>query len=96
MYHPFAVTEKKVGIETFFASYDGVNGKLRTRPEDFFVTEISNYPSKTGSGRFTIAEITATNWETNILVKELSNRLHVSRQRVGFAGTKDKRAKTTD
>ena len=88
-------TEKKVGIKTFFTPYKGVNGKLRTQPEDFFVTELSNYPLKTDSGRFTIAEVTATNWETNILVRELSNRLHVSRQRVGFAGTKDKRAKTT-
>jgi tRNA pseudouridine13 synthase len=88
-------TEKKVGIKTFFTPFKGINGKLRTQPEDFFVTEISNYPPKTESGRFTIAEVTATNWETNILIRELSNRLHVSRQRVGFAGTKDKRAKTT-
>jgi tRNA pseudouridine13 synthase len=88
-------TEKKVGIKTFFTPFKGVNGKLRTQPEDFFVTEISNYPSKTDSGRFTIAEVTATNWESNILIRDLSNRLHVSRQRVGFAGTKDKRAKTT-
>jgi len=87
--------EKKVGIETFFTPFKGVNGKLRTQPEDFFVTEISKYPPKTDSGRFTIAEVTATNWETNILIRELSNRLHISRQRVGFAGTKDKRAKTT-
>jgi tRNA pseudouridine13 synthase len=88
-------TEKKVGIETFFTPFKGINGKLRTQPEDFFVKEISNYPPETDSGRFTIAEVTATNWETNILIRELSNRLHVSRQRVGFAGTKDKRAKTT-
>jgi tRNA pseudouridine13 synthase len=88
-------TEKKVGIKTFFTPFKGINGKLRTQPEDFFVTEISNYPPETDSGRFTIAEVTATNWETNILIRELSNRLHVSRQRVGFAGTKDKRAKTT-
>jgi len=88
-------TEKKVGIEKFFTPYEGINGKLRTQAEDFLVTEISNYPPKTDSGRFTIAEVTATNWETNILIRELSNRLHVSRQRIGFAGTKDKRAKTT-
>ena len=39
--------------------------------------------------------MTAINWETNLLVRELSNWLHISRQRIGFAGTKDKRAKTT-
>jgi len=87
--------EKKVGIETFFTPFGGIKGKLRTLPEDFFVNEVSNYPITTDKGRFTIAEVTSTNWETNLLIRELSNRLHVSRQRVGFAGTKDKRAKTT-
>ncbi len=87
--------EKNIGITTFLTNVDGVGGKLRSIPEDFIVTEISNYPSKKENGRFTIADVTSTNWETNLLVKEISNRLHISRKRVGFAGTKDKRAKTT-
>lgn len=87
--------EKKIGIVTFFTSFEGVGGKLRTKPEDFVVREISNYPPEKADGKFTVADITATNWETNLLVREISNRLHISRQRVGFAGTKDKRAKTT-
>ena len=87
--------EKNIGIETFFTPSEGVGGKLRLLPEDFIVQEVSNYPSKRENGRFTIADVTATNWETNLLVRELSNWLHISRQRIGFAGTKDKRAKTT-
>jgi tRNA pseudouridine13 synthase len=87
--------EKNIGITTFLTNVDGVGGKLRSIPEDFVVTEISNYPSKKENGRFTIADVTSTNWETNLLLKEISNRLHISRKRVGFAGTKDKRAKTT-
>ena len=87
--------EKNTGIETFFTSAGGIGGKLRTVTKDFIVSEISKYPQKKEKGRFTIAEITATNWETNGLVRELSNRLHISRKRVGFAGTKDKRAKAT-
>ena len=87
--------EKTVGIELFFTDFKGVNGKLRKDPEDFNVKEISNYPPENKTGRFTIADVTATNWETNLLVRELSNWLHISRQRIGFAGTKDKRAKTT-
>ena len=87
--------EKNIGIETFFTPTKGIGGKLRAVPEDFIVHEISKYPSKKETGRFTIAEVTARNWETNLLVRELSNRLHISRKRVGFAGTKDKRAKTT-
>ena len=87
--------EKNTGIEIFFTPMDGLGGKIRTVPEDFIVKEISSYPFKKEKGRFTIAEITAINWETNGLVKELSKRLHISRKRIGFAGTKDKRAKTT-
>jgi tRNA pseudouridine13 synthase len=88
-------TEISTGIETFFTSFEGIGGKLRSISEDFVVREVSNYPSKIENGRFTIADVTAINWETNNLLRELSNWLHISRQRIGFAGTKDKRAKTT-
>ena len=88
-------TEKNIGIKTFFTPFEGIGGKLRSIPEDFVVREVSNYPSKIENGRFTIADVTAINWETNHLLRELSNWLHISRQRIGFAGTKDKRAKTT-
>jgi tRNA pseudouridine13 synthase len=84
--------EKTIGIETFFTSIDGVGGKLRTQPEDFVVNEVPIYPPKKADGKFTIAEVTANYWETNLLIRELSNWLHISRQRIGFAGTKDKRA----
>ena len=87
--------EKKIGIETFFTPYNGVGGKLRTKPEDFVVREISNYPPEKKDGKHSIADVTATYWETNLLVRELSKTLRISRQRIGFAGTKDKRAKTT-
>jgi len=88
-------TEKNIGIETFLTNSEGIGGKLRFYPEDFIVEEISNYPLKKESGKFLIADITAVNWESNYLLKEISNWLHISRQRIGFAGTKDKRAKTT-
>lgn len=87
-------TEKIVGIETFFTPFKGIGGKLRLQLEDFIVHEVSNYPSKTDIGKYLIADVTTTNWETNLLIREFSNLLHVSRQRIGFAGTKDKRAKT--
>ena len=87
--------EKNIGIKTFLTPYKGIGGKLRFQPEDFIVHEISNYPSKSEMGKFLIASVTSKNWETNLLVRELSDYLHISRQRIGFAGTKDKRAKTT-
>jgi len=86
--------EKTIGIETFFTKKKGIGGKLRTQTKDFFVDEISNYPPKKSDGKFTIADVTSNYWETNLLVRELSNWLHISRQRIGFAGTKDKRALT--
>jgi tRNA pseudouridine13 synthase len=88
----FLEVEKNIGIETFFTRAGGVGGKLRTIPEDFIVEEISKYPPSSENGRYTIARVTDKNWETNHLVRELSNVLHVSRKRISFAGTKDKRA----
>ena len=87
--------EKIIGIDTFFTPFEGTGGKLRLVPEDFIVKEVSNYPPEKENGKFTIADVTVTNWETNLLVRDISNWLHISRQRIGFAGTKDKRAKTT-
>jgi len=87
--------EKNIGIKTYFTSFKGIGGKLRTTPEDFVVNEVSNYPPKKEDGKFTIADVTAINWETNHLIRDLSNWLDISRQRIGFAGTKDKRAKST-
>lgn len=87
--------EKKVGIETFLTNQPGVGGKLRVKPKDFLVKEIPDYPIENIDGKFTIAEITSTSWETNLLIRELSSRLHISKKRINFAGTKDKRAKTS-
>lgn len=87
--------EKNIGIVTFFTPFEGICGKLRKTPEEFIVKEISNYPLKKENGKFTIADVTSTNWETNHLIRDLSKKLHISRKRIGFAGTKDKRAKTT-
>ena len=87
--------EKNIGIKTFFTNYQGIGGKLRTSPEDFIVNEIFLYPKKVENGCSIIAEASAKNWETHRLVRELSKRLRISQKRIGFAGTKDKRACST-
>ncbi|MFW6121081.1 MAG: tRNA pseudouridine(13) synthase TruD, partial [Petrotogales bacterium] len=87
--------EKKIGILTYFTTTPGIGGKLRSIPEDFIVKEIFSYPWKKEDGRFVIAEVSSKNWETNSLVRELSKRLHISRKRIHFAGTKDKRSCST-
>jgi len=87
--------EKKVGMETFYTDFQPLNGKLKVKADDFKVEEISEYPPEENKGKFTIATIISKNWETNKLIRDISNRLHISRNRINFAGTKDKRAVTT-
>lgn len=89
------VFEKNIGIETYFTEDKGIDGKLRYTPEDFIVRELYLYPKKEETGNYVIAEVSCRNWETHTLIRELAKRLHISRKRIGFAGTKDKRALST-
>ena len=54
-----------------------------------------NWTKKEENGKHCIAKITADNWDTHILVKKISQQLGIGQRAVGFAGTKDKRAVTT-
>ena len=87
--------EVSIGMETFFTKDVGILGKLRTIPEDFVVVERTKEFPRLEKGNVTFAWVTSVNWETNHLIKELSKELHISRKRIMFAGTKDKRAKTS-
>ncbi|MBN2599043.1 MAG: tRNA pseudouridine(13) synthase TruD, partial [Candidatus Thermoplasmatota archaeon] len=87
--------EHEIGIETYCTDRPGIQGKLRVRIDDFRVVEICLYPPKNDQGNFTIAEVSSRNWETHTLVQEIAHRLHLSQRRISFAGTKDKRAWTT-
>lgn len=87
--------ERELGFEVFLTDTPGIGGRLRDSPEDFQVEEIPEFPPENGDGNYTIAKVTSSNWETNRLVRQLSRNLHISRNRIGFAGTKDKRAVTT-
>jgi tRNA pseudouridine13 synthase len=87
--------EAAIGLETFFTKDEGIKGQLRTFPEDFVVVELAKDFPRNSEGQVTYAKVTSVNWETNHLINELSKQLHISRKRIMFAGTKDKRAKTT-
>lgn len=87
--------ERDIGLEVFFSDTEGSGGKLKTTAEDFVVDEVSKYPPAKPDGKVCVARVTATNWETNRLIRHLSKMLGISRNRIGFAGTKDKRAVTT-
>jgi tRNA pseudouridine13 synthase len=87
--------EHEIGIDTYCTDHPGITGKLRVRIDDFRVTELCLYPPKKDQGNFTIAEVSSRNWENHTLVQEIAYRLHLSQRRISFAGTKDKRAWTT-
>src|SRR3989454_4808615 len=87
--------ERDVGIEGYLTSTPGVGGTTKASADDFIVEEVSSPPPKSAGGPYAIATIRVLNWETNRLVREFARSLHISRRRIGFAGTKDKRALTT-
>lgn len=87
--------EKAIGNEVFYTDTPGIGGKLKSEPEDFIVDEISIKPEPSPGGQYTVATVKARNWEMNRLVRQLARHLRISRQRIHFAGTKDKRAIST-
>ncbi|MEW6069208.1 MAG: tRNA pseudouridine(13) synthase TruD [Candidatus Thermoplasmatota archaeon] len=87
--------EKKLGLEVFYTSTEGIGGKLKVACDDFIVEELSLAPKPRENGKYTIAKIRAKNWETNKLVREFARALKITRKKIRFAGTKDKRAITT-
>ena len=97
------VSQHIVGSESFFSKTSGIGGKLRKKSEDFNVEEVVSIPGRShwiwmqdsSNGKHQIVKIKANNWDTNVLVKELSRKLNIGQKSIGFAGTKDKRAITT-
>ncbi|MDR3206491.1 MAG: tRNA pseudouridine(13) synthase TruD [Candidatus Methanoplasma sp.] len=94
-YRKCETAEADVGMLYYLSSSDGTGGRLKTDPEDFIVDEVSVRPEAKEGGKFVIADVTSRNWETNRLVRLLSRELGISREKIGFAGTKDKRGVTT-
>ena len=93
----------ETGKEEYLSTTEGIGGKLRKVAEDFQVIEFIKTDSKphwiwakeNDGGRHSIVKITSKNWDTHVLVKELSKRLKINQKAIGFAGTKDKRAVST-
>jgi len=84
-----------IGLEGFATKTTGIGGVLKARVSDFRVDEISTSVKLDNKGRFTVAKVTLTNWETNRFCTNLSRELKIPRNRIFFAGTKDKRAVTS-
>jgi tRNA pseudouridine13 synthase len=85
--------EQDLGIRYYASDTDGVGGLLRATADDFRVEEI---PVDFGSGGpYLICRLTKKDWELQHAIKELSKRLGISHRRIGWGGTKDRHAVTS-
>lgn len=83
-----------VGMMAYLTASRGIGGRIRRRVEDFVVNEV--YADRfTSEGRYQLVKVTKTDMETHHMVRDLSRRLQISQRRISWAGTKDKRAVTT-
>ncbi|WP_266074926.1 tRNA pseudouridine(13) synthase TruD [Haladaptatus caseinilyticus] len=95
--HPI---ETAVGMNYYVSDAAGVGGHLRDTDEDFRVREIERFDvepldADPGSYPHLVVRATLRGWDTNDFAKRLSSKLAISRERVSWAGTKDKYAVTT-
>ena len=72
----------------------GVGGRLRAEPDHFVVEEIPLYEPE-GEGQHLYVRITKTEMTTKEVEQALAKLFGLGRGGVGFAGMKDKRARTT-
>ncbi|SFR91922.1 tRNA pseudouridine13 synthase [Halomicrobium zhouii] len=95
--HPI---EQAVGMDYYVSDAKGTGGRLRASPEDFRVTELEAFDvqpvdADPGGYQHLVLRATLRGWDTNDFAGRLSDGLGISRERVSWAGTKDKRAVTT-
>ena len=84
-----------IGLDGYACEGAGIGGLLKCRYEDFRVDEVATPPGLDPKGRFTVVRVTLTNWETNRFIQRLAKELRISKKRIWFSGTKDKRAVTS-
>lgn len=87
--------ERELGMQFYATDTPGTGGTLRTVPDDFIVDEIPLEKKGSPSGPYLICRLTKTSWELQHAVKEIAKRLNISHRRIGWAGTKDRNARTT-
>ncbi|MFW6384715.1 MAG: tRNA pseudouridine(13) synthase TruD [Halodesulfurarchaeum sp.] len=92
--------EQAVGMLYYASEGPGTGGRLRDRPEDFRVVELEQFDTHPVDADvddypWLVLRVTLTDTDTNDFARQLSNAIGISRERVTWAGTKDKRAVTT-
>ena len=68
----------------------GIRGELKEQVKDFVVKELASH--ETGEGDHMVVQLRKQNMTTLEAIGKLSNMLHISRDRIGYAVNKDKRA----
>jgi len=86
--------EKQIGVNLYSTDTDGLGGQLRQEVEDFIVKEITNR-EEGQEGKYLILELVKRDWDTHHFTGTLAKILKISQKRISVAGTKDKRALTT-
>jgi tRNA pseudouridine13 synthase len=86
--------ERAVGMDYYTTDGPGCEGVIKSCAEDFTVSEVFREEGYEG-GRYLILEIEKTNWDTHRLIREMARTLRISQKRFSWAGTKDKRAVTS-
>ena len=77
----------------FYTKTPGIGGNLKEQVNDFIVQEQMERDFS-DDGDHLIVKLRKQNMTTMDAVDKLSNMLHISRKRIGYAGNKDKRAVT--
>ncbi|MDF1556581.1 MAG: tRNA pseudouridine(13) synthase TruD [ANME-2 cluster archaeon] len=86
--------EQDTGVLLYATNTPGLDGIIRQVPEDFVVEELTNREEQ-DAGKYLICTLAKKNWDTHHLIRDISRILRISQQRIGWAGTKDKQALTT-
>ncbi|MFX1519294.1 MAG: tRNA pseudouridine(13) synthase TruD [Promethearchaeota archaeon] len=100
-------SKREIGLMGYITPQPGIGGRIKQLIEDFIVREITPdgkilpinisqeiEQSNSLNGEYTEFNIVKKDWDTHRLIHKLSRRLRVSRKRISFAGTKDRRALT--
>ncbi|MDP7080838.1 MAG: tRNA pseudouridine(13) synthase TruD [Candidatus Undinarchaeales archaeon] len=85
--------ERRVGIRCYRSSVPGIGGSIKTQPEDFMVSEVSDIPADP-EGPHVVFTLRKRRWDTMGALIRLGRELGVAMQAFGFAGNKDRQAVT--
>ncbi len=78
----------------YLSETPGIGGRIKVQPEDFVVVE-DPLPSIFEGRKHAIFLLKKQNWDTMSAIKEIAKRAEMRYRDIGFAGTKDRHAVTS-